>query len=72
MLEGFHMRNGRQAVPDRIHTTGRHHIGSGRTTTDDLARKRKAKILVFAERRAIYQCRRSAPIASNVNQLIWW
>jgi hypothetical protein len=30
--------------------------------------KRKAKILVFAERRAIYRkCRRSTPIASNVN-----
>jgi hypothetical protein len=35
--------------------------------------KRKASILVFAQGRAIYRkCRRSTPIASNANQLIWW
>jgi hypothetical protein len=35
--------------------------------------KCKASILVFAQGREIYQkCRRSTPIASNANQLIWW
>jgi hypothetical protein len=30
-------------------------------------------ILRFAETRAIHRkCRRSTPMAGNVNQLIWW
>jgi hypothetical protein len=85
MLEGFHNRCARQMTRQFIHPDPEH---EGEWITPPVAatltvaglqplmtyiEKRKARILVFAERRAIYRkCRRSAPIASNVNLLIWW
>jgi hypothetical protein len=54
------------------YTTGRHHIGSGRTTaTDDLCCKTKAKILVFKREKKSDSSKMSAPAPSeHVNQLI--
>jgi hypothetical protein len=85
MLEGFHNRCARQMTRQFIHPDPEHEgewitppvaatlTAAGLQPLMTYIEKRKARILVFAERRAIYRkCRRSAPIASNVNQLIWW
>jgi hypothetical protein len=85
MLEGFHNRCARQMTRQFIRPDPESEgewitppVAASLAAADLLplmtyVEKRKAKILVFAERRAIYRkCRRSAPIATNVNQLIWW
>jgi hypothetical protein len=85
ILEGFHNRCARQMTRQFIHPDLENEgewitppvattlAAAGLLPLMTYVNRRKAKILVFAENRAIYRkCRRSAPKASNVNQLIWW
>jgi hypothetical protein len=85
MLEGFHNRCARQMTRKFIRPDPENEgewitppvattlAAAGLQPLMTYVKRRKATILVFAETRAIYRrCRRSTPIASNVNQLIWW
>jgi hypothetical protein len=85
MLEGFHNRCARQMTRQFIHPDPENEgewitppvaatlAAAGLLPLMTYVKKRKAVILRFAETRAIYRkCRRSTPMAGNVNQLIWW
>jgi hypothetical protein len=71
-IAGQHIRadrNGNWTFPNSKETLEK----AGLKTIEEYIENRKATITEYASGRAIYRrCLKSQPIASNINQLVWW
>jgi exonuclease III len=71
-ITGMHIRensDGSWTCPSSEETL----VAAGLWTVEEYIRRRRSTVMTYAIERSIYRrCLASKPIASNVNQLVWW